>query len=215
MVKRLTASWQPACCHLIPPSHFASHQLACPCLRMGRAPTPPLLPSQSLPTAPAPEAQASGPTLLGAAAKTTSIITAPALFSRHARRRKSATFKLRMPDSANPDWVALPCRALPRLSTTDPILDQSPEPRVLTLRGVRHCQGAAGPQNSRLAPTATVAELTALTRPTAMAPSDRCTQPCSACKLDLNRHEPPGRRPAMLTLRPHTPTLRWLQILQI
>lgn len=48
------------------------------------------------------------------------------------------------------------------------------------MRGLRHCQGAAGPQNSRLAPMATVAELVALTRPTAIAPSERCTQPCSS-----------------------------------
>ncbi len=46
------------------------------------------------------------------------------------------------------------------------------------LQGVMHIHGCAGPQNSRLAQMDTRPELTALTRPTARAPSERCTAPC-------------------------------------
>ena len=53
---------------------------------------------------------------------------------------------------------------------------------LVALRGVRHCDGATGEQNKAPLARETVAERTAVTRPTPNAPSVLCTRPCTISK---------------------------------
>ena len=62
---------------------------------------------------------------------------------------------------------------------------------LAALRGVKHCAGAAGEQKSRPLASDTVAERTAVTRPTPSAPSDFCTAPCAHSPAGLTAFTAP------------------------
>ena len=73
-----------------------------------------------------------------------------------------------------------------------PAVTQATPPSVTTsalaaLSGVRHCDGLAGEQNSSPLASDTVAERTAVTRPTPSAPSDFCTAPCEQTQHQIVR----------------------------